>query len=428
MLISRHRGSARRVLLRRAVTSALLVLTIPISVVLADIRDPWWSNTEDPYLYTGESVFTTGDAIRTRITNMDWTSSGATNMRHNATHGYRFTVDVQHDPNFGDGSPHVSATWRWTTNLPNPHFDRDLAASRCIEAEVTSESSTFPSDTSLYYVNFWWSHWFYSSPTWIFDPNDGYMYYSEQLSQQLAFVSDKWNTVSGETAFVGRLWYPERAQGSGVPDSNDYPCQYDGADTGGALSVEAEPAEASLAGGYAEVPTEQPERVRLVPDLSRGVGEYAHRTRALAVALVEKGRARGILTFSRPLSATELENLEQPGLEIIAIEAVSDADDGGARMTFGDAYHPDVWSVMDGLATEENVEMLGVVSAQVVVEDVKTLNALHRHPDVYAVDLSMEQVLRSRPDVEGVLLNDLYWYLAGWEHPPADEGTSEGGS
>lgn len=63
---------------------------------------------------------------------------------------------------------------------------------------------------------------------------------------------------------------------------------------------------------------------------------------------------------------------------------------------------------------EVNAEMLGIVSATVEVSSMEVLTSVESDPAVYLVDLAAEDVRRSNPRFADVVMNDLYWQLAGW--------------
>jgi hypothetical protein len=118
---------------------ALLVAVLVGATAAAHYPGAWWSKDELFAIETGYTTFTTSDTIRTRTREIDWTTTNAANMRHLAGHGYRFTL------NNVDENDNLSATGRYSTNLPAPYYDRDFEGFfKCIEAEVTSESSSFP--------------------------------------------------------------------------------------------------------------------------------------------------------------------------------------------------------------------------------------------------------------------------------------------
>lgn len=413
--------------LARVIIAAILAILIPAGGVSADLRTPWWSYSEDTYLYTNEDCLTVNDCIRTRATNMLW-GSAAYNMHHMATHGARFTV------NMADLDEHVSATDRIWTNLPAPYFDRDLYGAKCTEAEITSESASFPTYGSYYFANFWFTHWFWIGSGWSWENAAGTIDYSEQISKQYWWTSDKWDTASpdwnpGSIAFMEPRFhdYPAKSRPSTNPSSSDDPCQYDG----GPLSVPA---------GTNAVAIDDLEglgRNRIARESQRGpilsiaagdqrgevwvelpgkadLGTWARQANALARRMAASGATHATITFARPVAASDLADLASTGVAIHRIEAVSQPLANGTRATFIDRYYPDAFEVMNALAAEEGVGMLGVVAAEVTVPDRNAMNDVLSRPDVFSVDASGEYVLRTQPSVVDTNVSDVYWELAGW--------------
>lgn len=407
----------------RALCLALVAVLLSTSAALADLRSPWYSTTEDAYIYTSETTFTSGDSIRTRVTNMDWSTSAASNMRHMATHGARFTL------NFADLNNNLSATTRHTTDMPNPYYDRDLSGSKCIEGEITSESSSFPSASELYFGNYWFTRWYWigGGTGWAWNNDDGCIDYSEQLSMQYWYTADKWDAATptyGSGALADILpdrYYPAKARPSSNPASWADPCQYDGEAIDGAAAVASanapQPAPAELATGYDVFTGDEVGEVRVKADLSKGVDHFAAQARELARALAGRGSARGMLTFARPVDAQVLAELKSFGIVINNAEAVSEPMANGHRLTFGDAYTPEFWDVLSQVASEEGAEMLGVIAADVTVPTVGAYLRASRHDAVFVIDLAAEQVRRTDSEVGDVVTNDVYWYLAGWDTP-----------
>ena len=92
---------------------AAAALAFGASPVLAHFTE-WPSSTESIYL--SGMIYDTrvaDDTYRMRAV-MNWNSTRASNMRHQASHGYRFSFDV-HDLN-----GNLNATTRYETSLPNP--------------------------------------------------------------------------------------------------------------------------------------------------------------------------------------------------------------------------------------------------------------------------------------------------------------------
>jgi hypothetical protein len=335
-------------------------------------------------------------------------------MRHLASHGYRFTL------NAADTGGHLSSANRYWTNLPSPYFDRDMDGFfKCTEAEITSESASFPSATSTYFGSFYFTHWYYVSAQggWQWDPNSGYVELSEQVSEQYPFADDKWDTTldfNPHIAYIGLPWYPSKLQPSVKPSASADPCQFDGGPMLAGAPVPLEAASRSaepdlkvtLGDEVGEIVVERPASVSL-EDHRKGL-------MTLGAALAQIGPARGVTTFGRPLSAADIDALMALGLEIDSAEAVSDVLADGTRASFGGDYDASFWDSMEDLAAEHGVSMLGVTSATVRIADMQTYRALVRHPDVYLVDLSGDQLRRSNPDVTDVAVDDVYWELAGW--------------
>jgi hypothetical protein len=115
---------------------------------------------------------------------------------------------------------------------------------------------------------------------------------------------------------------------------------------------------------------------------------------------------------ARPLSRADLQELEELGLEILSVEAVT-AEYDGRRGTYFGLYSTAAWSEMEALEAELSVSFLGITAAQVLVKDRATWDAASGDERVFLVDLSIEQVRRETKSTD-VVMNDLYWDLAGW--------------
>ena len=395
--------------LRAPLLAVLLSVFLAVSPAAAHFTE-WVTTGEAFYLGGPFTTLTTGDTIRARFSSLWWDSTRAANMRHQATHGYRFTADTH------DESTHLSATRRFETTIPAPFFDRDLSATRCTEAEITSESSTFPTANVNYTMNVYYMRWFYVNGVWLWDPSSGVVGFSEQLSAQLG-GDDKWQVISTYSPSsrnnlrVGGDTYGTKAAPANPPTGSLGACQNDG---GPLFAESAPPAPSALAQGYEETVVDEGKTHVVAPDLSAGLDAYAADSRALGEALTKSSPASGVATFARPLSGRELQELEALGLEIHAVEAVSDLTPSGLRLTYGNTYGPHVWAEMDSAAAEEGTSMLGIVAADVTVP-AGGYSALASHDSVFLIDLAPEQVRRNVGEAVDVHLNDLYWQLAGWD-------------
>jgi hypothetical protein len=325
---------------------------------------------------------------------------------------FRFTADVQ------DVSNHLSAANRYETNMPLPYFDRDFAGARCYEAEITTESLSFPSSTTAtYHAGLFFTHWWYDGMVskWIWDPNGGNLSFSEQLSMQIFGADDKWNTASpvyggNAIAQLGVIAYPSKPKPSTSPPLSAEPCNWDG----GPLSVDEMPADATLTSFSVAVTGDEPGEVVVHPDLSGGLPAYANRAHALARALAAHGPVSATVTFMAPLGESDITALAQTGTEVRSVEAVTRQDTQGLHWTFGGAYRPETFQFFDSASADHDLQLLGITSAQIIVPDVATLNRILRLGTVYVLDASAEQVARADHSVRDVQLNDLYWELAGW--------------
>jgi hypothetical protein len=264
-------------------------------------------------------------------------------------------------------------------------------------------------------MNVYYMRWFYWSGIWQWDPSSGVMGFSEQLSAQLG-GDDKWQVISTYSPSsrnnlrLGGASYGSKSAPATKPSGSTGACQYDG---GPLFAESAEPAPDALSPGYDEVVADGGDTHIVAPDLSSGLDGYAADSRALGEFLTTSHFARGVATFSRPLAAEDLRDLEALGLTIHTIEAVSDPTPSGLRLTYGNEYGPNIWAEMDAAAEAEGTAMLGVVAAEVTVP-AGGYAPLASHEAVFLIDLAPEQVRRNAGNAVDVHLNDLYWQLAGW--------------
>lgn len=104
------------------------------------------------------------------------------------------------------------------------------------------------------------------------------------------------------------------------------------------------------------------------------------------------------------------------GIVIVAIEAIG-IEDGGARFSAGAPYTDDVLALLTEYA-EETVSgptLQGVVAAEAVLANRAALDAAVADPRVFSVDLSAAAVKQLAALSETPRVNDLYWFVAGWE-------------
>lgn len=341
-------------------------------------------------------------------------------MRHMAqTHGLRFTHDAR------DISSNLNATGSTWTELPSPYYDKDddNGDGKWEEAEVTAEASSFPTagvwyGSVLYHMR-WWQP---CSWCWEWDSGGGRIQQAEQLSEQLWWTADKWDcTPNGEWApcsvLISDFSYRWQQEPCCTSSST---AAIDSSEPQPSTTVEVALAEAGLAPDIA-VPANVPFSVSAIdrldylitPDLSQGLNGYANAARELAEAVVATGSARGMATFSRPLAWSEVAALESLGTTLHSVELVSAEMESGVRRTFIGPYSASTPALVDKLAREDAITMLGVVAAEITVPDADVLARLTAEQSVFVIDLSPEYVRRLAADHEDILVNDLYWHFGG---------------
>jgi hypothetical protein len=387
----------------RAFVAAVIGLLVSAQVVFGHYQD--WPPTSWTLAREVTTWRTAGDSMYARAT-MTWSVAATAGMRHMATHGNRFTHDV-HDL---DGN--LSATGRWSTQLPNPYYDRDSSGGiypKYAEAEITSEYSLFPQAGLSYTSRIEFSHWFWYCPPrlackWAWDPNGGNLAQTAQISRQLCpWPCDKWDADPDlQDRFMGNTSYPYLAQ------------------TSASTSFEPEPtaAFAPLSGDRLETPymlveQNEPGEVRIAPDLSSGIDQYRVQAHALADAVAAAGPSVGVITFARPVQDTDLSDLRAMGITIYSVEAVTAPDDG-LRWTYGAPYASGVVDALSQAATSESRTLVGVIAATVQLPSAREFRAAVADERVFLVDVAQEHARRNHPELTDVEQNDLYWILAGW--------------
>ncbi len=396
--------------LRRAASLALaavVLLTAAVPTVSADNRFPWHPQTWT--LGRSTSTWRTGSDSMYFWARMTWDADNASNMRHMATHGYRFTHDVQDTSNDGAANNNLNATGRYSTTMPSPYYDRDRSGFRNHEAEITSESSAFPSSGVEYISLVEFSHWYSitgsTGTNWFWDPSGDSVTQPAQVSAPgCPVLCDKWDAAQGlADKIMGYTAYPSKAAPAAAPVAEADVVLAEGAVSQGAR-----------ASGKAAYKVERHHgQIVLEADLSDGLRAYLDTATAAATTIAVDGASRGILTFAEPVTFADLRALERQGVIVETIEAVT-ANDHGPRWTLGSPMDDATAAWIRDAAAETGERLLGITSAQVVVDASSLRNALD-DPLVYLVDLSIEHFGRGHADKDDIVMNDVYWAVAGWE-------------
>lgn len=351
-----------------------------------------------------------------------WTATQANNLRATGT-GYgngqlRYTQDMR------DANNHVDADGYWLSDFPNPVFDSEddsfLGESKREEAEITATSASFPTADYLYSFTARYSHWSDASscgPTG--DNNNGSIGHNEHMSWK-QFPWSEWDTYNfaySGTKYVSYPYVCVESPCSGFAPAGDEPPLVV-ADAAPAVDLSSRQSAAEL-----RAPAGAPFRVIrdatgtfVDPDLSEGLDAYRSTMHVLGRRLVtQRGGIPAVLTFTRPLTPGDLADLVHLGITIEAIEAIG-LDSSGQRSSAGAPYAANAWDELSVFALEASGAVLeGVVSAQVSVANAQAFNALVGDARVYLVDSSSAMAKDSAALARAPKVNDVYWYLVGWE-------------
>lgn len=380
---------------------AAAALSSPVSA--AHQTNAWYSQVEyDTYSYPFTRV-ATDDSFRARIY-MYWDSTHAANQRTNQAKGIKFTID-QTDFN------HNVEAYLFGTTILNPYtdLDDDNGDQKDDEAEIVSESNSFPAANTWYYSSVRWSHsyTYYVNGNQVccrYDPDGGHLEYFENLSTAgCPFVCDKWDTHCCNTSLASDTdtYYPPNAQFAASAPLES--------------AVTKSLASLRVANGRPYTATLAADGdVHLSPQLGGGLISYARATRELARTTSKLGPADGVVTFAYPLTWSEFLAFEALGVSVLDLEFVTEPDADGLRVTYVMTRLGANPEWVDEEASEADVDVMGIVSAKVTVPDLATLERLEASGYAYLVDLSIADYKRLNPGASDVLENDVYWSRAGW--------------
>lgn len=318
-----------------------------------------------------------------------------------AADGYRYTADT-HDLN-----SNVNATGRYVTSLPNPYYDRDddNSDSRWDEAEIAAESATFPSSATIrYYAFLEYSPWYQAAPfgAWTWDSGSGCIEHNAQLALPgCPGVCDKWDAAPLTPRRFGDHSCPSLAKPAiSISRPAEPVVDLATADIGAADRSAKLHYRVGIAGE---------DDVRILPDLSQGLGRYAERAAAASSRLAAGGPIRAVMTFERPVGDAELAAIRELGVGIEAVEGI--ALDGDRTVTVGTSSSADVVDELRVIAASVGATFDGVVSVEVSIRDRATYDRATDLEYVYLVDASAEHFRRLGWTDREPHLNDVYWTL-----------------
>lgn len=275
------------------------------------------------------------------------------------------------------------------------------------EAEVTSTSSSFPVVGTWYTTNTRWSHSLDLGYTWAWDTGAGYIYSYEEISPYSPWLGDTYNRASGFTdGYAGYQYYPNKSAPSGVPLS----------DCGSAMAG-AGPVAAQESGVASEDETLglRSAEALITSEASLSLHYYVAAAEQTSDAVATIGPSRGVVTFERPVEYETVLALIRSGVEVTSMEGVTTAAADGTHYSFFGVPEEAVMAAASGDAAAMNVTVDGITAVVVTVPSEAEYRVLKDHPDVYLVDLSITQFERDHPTVEGVVQDDVYWQLVGWD-------------
>jgi len=401
------------------------IWSVPIAVVLSltlaaqALATHWEPGYQNYGRGTTNACRVSGDRF-TSYAYVRWTSTEANNLRATAQqYNVRYTQDMR------DASDNVDADGYWTSTFPSPVFDREndagfpVTETKYEEAEVTATSSSFPTAGTTYYFSARYSHWWGGSgpcgPNG--DNGGGYIGHNEHMSQ---YSFGEWNTYNFAYSGTKNFSYPYVCVVS--PCVASAPAE----ESNEVSSTSRPPGEGRLGGRLREIQVslsapfrvfEDGDDVFIDPNFDRGLDEYREDIHELGRQFMSTARdAEAVLTFTQPLSDADLIELAANGIIIVAVEAIGN-DGSGARFSAGAPYTDDVWASLTEFAQETVVgsTLQGVVAVDVVMPDRTALDAAVADPRVFSVDLSAAVVKQMAGLSETPKVNDLYWFVAGWD-------------
>jgi hypothetical protein len=401
----KHRHTALRNI-GTAVGCALLTLTLAAPTVAHHIGGA--SYTPGTLGSTGKiqkTWRTTNDSFALYM-NAKWDATHRSGITQYYANGWRYTQE------FNDGScflpPSLNANGRFSTTFENPEYDRDDddGDKRNEEAEVTANSTSFPSVNSNYYVDMQFSHWYSDNGTWRWDSDSSEIGY---LSQMSAHLFGEWQSQRFSSIYkcISTPFQPAPAgASSAVAGSDD--------------SAVGEPEGTSFdVGTYRAIAESDHREVDVWIAPPTDLGAYlAQNARGLAALSRRPGPYTIMVTFKVPLSVEDARASLGADANITYVESVG--TQGDLKMTVGGpTLGPWINEQFDSLSAS----MTGVVAAQVSVASGDELRRLSRDSNVLLADVAAEVIQRDTPQrVRGlssggrldVLLNDVYWIHAGW--------------
>lgn len=350
---------------------------------------------------------TTNDSYWIRA-NTTWNTTHRNGIQNYVqNNGWRYTQEIN------DSSGNLNATGQYVTGFPNPKYDKDDDDNnrRWEEAEVTADNTSFPTAGYSYVNVMMFSRWYEQctkSCAYWWDADSGVFWHLSQMSS--------WSGLQGE-------WNANLS--SGVYANTSYPTQ---AQPAGAIAATAGDPSSIAESGAVSISTSAGLQILLEREgLEWDVVVVP--TQSIADRRADDPRTLGpgggrrlyaVITFSKPIDPARFAQIGAiPGVTLTSYEAIGTWNDPTTLTVGGPASGVDTARIA---FEEEGGRMLGVVSAEALLEGQDAYERLISEADIALVDLSGEAAL-SELRRQGIVvpagtrldivLNDSYWELTG---------------
>lgn len=339
---------------------------------------------------------------------MRWNKSDSDHIKNS---GHKYTHDNT------DGDKHYSATSNYGTNLPSPAFDRDYDWWNGVynEAEITANSSSFPTPEANYWTQFQWKR---------NRIGDGHMYFTSQLSSH---EWGEWNSKHYDLLFDQ---YYDRGHFSSME------VLFDSEWVQSSPPVEPEVLFSKITpsyrydviktGPHSDINVNVDLQLTTRADLERYLRENEEKARALLHAEDVKN-IPVVITFNHPISTEELQKVQREySVDIQSFEARVKGENN-EKVTIGgvpdETGNISVERIFQEVLNpqrfpDQQFELVGVTSIEASLAK-NDLTPLQKNPLTFVIDVlpawiqindtKDSPVFQEHHDRLDININDLYW-------------------
>lgn len=340
---------------------------------------------------------------------LKWNKSDSDHIKNS---GHRYTQDNT------DGDKHFSATANYGTNFPSPSFDRDYDWGKGVwnEAEVTSNSSSFPTPEAIYWTQFQWNRSRLGS---------GHMFFTSQLSSH---EWGEWNSKHHDLLFD--QWYDNGHLSSmqGLFDG-EWARSFEEINPEVLLSRQGSSYQYDIikTGRDSDIDVDIDLTIATKADLEHYLRE--NKERVQDVLQVENVKNLPVVvTFKQPLSPERLKELQKEYTVSIQSFEARVEDEKKEKITLGgvpeETGEIDVEKVFGEVLNPQRFsgqqfKLVGVTSIEgSLTKD--GLLSLQKNPSIFTIDVlpawiqlkdaSASAIVKENQERFDMNLNDLYWY------------------